>query len=269
MVAIKDKLKIEIVEHNNEVLPIIIRDIGVHLKSGEDIALLRFDSYADLLVPKGVQADEIETSNHLVASITNQSWILPAVYRGYITKIFWFKPPWAHQFQDGKYQLQVGKCQQTGVLKCVDDGYCSLEQADLIQRYVEKKFRKLYKIDETIGKSLLTNDDNDDELDEDDPKDRKSMIISDDENSHLSTNGTMNRPIINNEKSLTNETLNTNKHLSLHNENDISLSPTLSTNNRLLSSLSNPSPGKGNPSPGEITKTMSPSSLSEASPILD
>ena len=51
------------------------------------------------------------------SSFNNQSWILPAVYRGYLTKIFWFKPPWAHQFQDGKYQLQVGKCQQTGLLK--------------------------------------------------------------------------------------------------------------------------------------------------------
>ncbi|CAF5113717.1 unnamed protein product, partial [Rotaria sp. Silwood1] len=60
---------------------------------------------------------------------------------------------------------------------CVDDGYCSLEQADLIQKYVEKKFRNLYKIDEIKGRSLLTNDDNDDEFDEDDIKDRKSMII--------------------------------------------------------------------------------------------
>ncbi|CAF1503628.1 unnamed protein product, partial [Didymodactylos carnosus] len=50
-------------------------------------------------------------------SINSHCWIFPAVYRGYVTKIFWFKPPWAHQFQDGKYELQVGKCQQTGVLK--------------------------------------------------------------------------------------------------------------------------------------------------------
>jgi hypothetical protein len=55
--------------------------------------------------------------NIYFSSINNQSWILPAVYRGFITKIFWFKPPWGHQFQDGLYQLQVGKCQQTGVLK--------------------------------------------------------------------------------------------------------------------------------------------------------
>ena len=99
------------------------------------MALVRFDSFANLLVPKDVQADEIETLDNLLeyvqrnvlfvvsniirlsSSINNECWILSAVYRGYITKIFWFKPPWAHQFQDGKYQIQVGKCHETGLLK--------------------------------------------------------------------------------------------------------------------------------------------------------
>jgi hypothetical protein len=117
MVIIKDKLKIKILENNNELLPILIRDVGKNLTPGEDIALVRFDTYADLLVPKDVQADEIETLDHLIDSINNQRWILPAVYQGIIKTIFWFKSPWAHQFQDGLYQLQVGKCQQTGVLR--------------------------------------------------------------------------------------------------------------------------------------------------------
>ncbi len=30
------------------------------------MALIRFDSFADFLVPKDVQADEIETLNHLI-----------------------------------------------------------------------------------------------------------------------------------------------------------------------------------------------------------
>ncbi len=49
-----------------QVLPILIRDIGVNLKAGEDVALIRFDSFANLLVPKDVQADEIETLDNLV-----------------------------------------------------------------------------------------------------------------------------------------------------------------------------------------------------------
>jgi hypothetical protein len=64
------------------------------------------------------------------------------------------------------------------------------------------------------------------------------MIISDDENSHLSNNG-------------------------------VALSPSLNPENTLSPSPSVPSPSKGNLSPGEITKPMSPSSLSEGSPILD
>ncbi|UJR10188.1 hypothetical protein I4U23_014403 [Adineta vaga] len=513
MVGIRDKLKIEIVEHNNEVLPILIRDIGINLKAGEDVALVRFDSYADLLVPKKVKADEIQTLDHLVDAINNQCWILPAVYRGYITKIFWFKPPWAHQFQDGKYQLQVGKCQETGVLKvvstnayftsncvysssdrlknihtvdiyvstgglaknyattiekshpsiydhdsgsesldadnlkkdkssvndlnhkndptkqrvypldatlidqlletrqflidvdlsffstddyirkqfdeneyeilryvytrivhdhsdmeiqryitarenaleqirtlmneyvigpksdqpiiienpylsaliaiirhkkldwqavhnygmhlsdtrpplhvsseemviylteamakilqsikkdpilitisrCVDDGHCSLEQADLIQQYVEKKLHILYKIDETIGKSLLRNN----EYEEEEPKDRRSMLISDDENSPSPPNGLPNRAPLSGDRPLATDITNSSKHLALKKDVDIDLSPPSNTNNRLSPSPSVPSPSKEHLSPGEIIKTMSPSSLSEGSPILD
>lgn len=123
--------------------------------------------------------------------------------------------------------------------RCVDEGYCSIQQADLIQQYVEKKLGKLYKIEETMGKSLLTIDDEDEE---DNPKDRKSMIISDDDNSPLSTNG-----------NLINETTK-----------NAALSPPLTSNNRF-----SPSPSKDDLSPGEITKGISPSSLSEGSPILD
>lgn len=82
MVITKDKLKVKILENNNEVrsdekmqtysflrfqvLPILIRDIGKHLTPDEDIVLVRFDTYANLLVPKDVQADEIETLDHLI-----------------------------------------------------------------------------------------------------------------------------------------------------------------------------------------------------------
>jgi hypothetical protein len=52
---------------------IFIRDIGVNLKSQEDVALVRFDSYADLLVPKNVQANEIETLDHLAEYVIKNS----------------------------------------------------------------------------------------------------------------------------------------------------------------------------------------------------
>jgi hypothetical protein len=140
-----------------------------------------------------------------------------------------------------------------------------LEQADLIQKHIEKKLQKLYKIDETIGKSLITNDD---ELPEDDTKERKSMIISDDENSHLSADDITNRPTSDTENRPDTETTNIHKS---PNDNNVMLSPSINTNNgNSPSSPPVPSPpSKENPSPGEITKATSPSSLSEASPILD
>jgi len=75
------------------------------------------------------------------------------------------------------------------ISRCVNDGYCSLEQADLIQGHLEKKkLGKLYKIDEITGKSLsksLVNyDDNEDEFNDEDISDKKSST-NNDENTRI------------------------------------------------------------------------------------
>ncbi|CAF0916119.1 unnamed protein product [Adineta steineri] len=190
MVIIKDKLKIKIVENNNEALPIYINDIGENLKSDEDIALIRFDTYADFLVPKNVQADEIETLDHLIPAIDNQCWILPAVYLGLIKKIFWFKPPWAHQFQDGLYQLQIGKCQQTGVLKvastipyftsnCVYSSIDKLSNIQTVDLYVSTSgLAKNYAttIEKAADETIYNNDSGSESLDSDNRKKPKLSI---------------------------------------------------------------------------------------------
>ena len=85
MTIIKDKLKVKILDNNNEVssnlvflvnikyeylfskiLSILINSFDESLKAEDDIALVRFDAYADFLVPKHIQADEIQTFDHLV-----------------------------------------------------------------------------------------------------------------------------------------------------------------------------------------------------------
>ncbi|UJR35835.1 hypothetical protein I4U23_028581 [Adineta vaga] len=193
MVYTKDKLKIKILENNHEVLPIINHDFGDNIKSDE-FALIRFDTYADLLVPKDVQADEIDTLDHIMNSIKNQSWILPAVYRGYLKTIFWFKPPWAHQFQDGFYQLKVGKCQETGVLKvastlpyftsnCV---YSSVEKLSNIQSvdvYVSTSglAKNYLTISEKSHAPIYDNDSGSESLDSDN---RKKAKLTNDETNH-------------------------------------------------------------------------------------
>ncbi|CAF3416684.1 unnamed protein product [Rotaria sp. Silwood1] len=191
MVIVKDKLKIKIVENNNEILPIIIRDIGENLKVGEDVALVRFDAYADFLVPRNIQADEIQTLTHLVGSIDNQCWILPAVYRGYITKIFWFKPPWAHQFVDGVYQLQVGKCQQTGLLKvastlpyftsnCVYSSIDKLSNVHTVDIYVSTSgLAKNYSTTSEKTTTPIYDNENESELLDSDSRKKAKLSIND------------------------------------------------------------------------------------------
>jgi hypothetical protein len=129
--------------------------------------------------------------------------------------------------------------------RCVADGYCSLEQADFIQAHVEKKLGKLYKIEEITGKSLsksLVNyDDNEDELMEEDNSDKKSSTNTTDENDHATNK---NKPV----------SLETTKN---NNKTDTNVN---------LNNQTSPSTPKSNLSPGEI-KPISPSSLSEASPI--
>jgi hypothetical protein len=127
--------------------------------------------------------------------------------------------------------------------RCVTDGYCSLEQSDFIQLNLEKKLGKLYKIDEILGKSLSKSLVNyDDNEDEEDTSDKNSSTIHNDEKNH-STNVT--------------KIIETNK--SSTSKSDAIINASL--NNQI-----SPSSAKSNLSPGEI-KPVSPSSLSEASPM--
>ena len=118
------------------------------------------------------------------------------------------------------------------LFRSVTDGYCSTEQADLIQLNLEKRLNKIYKIDEILGKSLSKSLVNyDDNEDEEDISDKNSSTIPNDETKPIET--------------------------------------TKSSTSKIDSSLNNqisPSSAKSNLSPGEI-KPVSPSSLSEASPI--
>ncbi|CAF3773051.1 unnamed protein product [Rotaria socialis] len=203
MVIIKDKLKIKILENNNEILPLLIRNIGENLKAGEDVALVRFDAYADFLAPKAIQADEIQTLNNLVDSINNQCWILSAVYRGLLKRIFWFKPPWAHQFQDGFYQLQIGKCQQTGQLKvastlpyftsnCIYSSIDKLSNVHTVDIYISTGgLAKNYSATKEKPNSPIY--DNENESESLDSENRKKVKLSGNETNHINAQSSTKR----------------------------------------------------------------------------
>jgi len=52
-------------------------------------------------------------------------WILPAVYAGHLSSVWWVRPPWAQQIADGDYHISVGRSQSqrsdsTAQLRSVD-----------------------------------------------------------------------------------------------------------------------------------------------------
>lgn len=126
----------------------------------------------------------------------------------------------------------------------LNEGFCSVEQADLIQTYVEQKLSNLYKIDEILGKSLgKSSTQNNDEIDvKTSPK-----------------NDAENFPRIKSEPNPV-DSMKNNKSQMVKNEFSSTLTSSSTINQR------SPSPTKSNLSPGEV-KAVSPSSLSDASPM--
>ena len=143
------------------------------------------------------------------------------------------------------------------MFRCVDDGFCSLEQADLIQSHVEQNLRKLYKIDEIIGKSLSKVSDNDDhEYNEEDNLNKITLTKNKNENNYrLTMNTTTDDNLVHT------GTTNNNKISTSKTESNSGISSSMNLNNQTSLSSS-----KSNLSPDEI-KPISPSSISNASPI--
>lgn len=141
--------------------------------------------------------------------------------------------------------------------RCVDDGYCSLEQADLIQSHVEKKLGKLYKIDDFLGKRLSKSLVNyEDDLDDNEYPNEKSSTGNDDENAPRSKMDS-----ISDDDLSSMDVMSGTKNAPLKHNMDSTMTSSKNINNQR-----SPSPSKSNLSPGEI-KAISPSSLSDASPI--
>ena len=196
---------------------------------------------------------------------------------------FIFSKPWRRYYNRSRknpnWSPSHGKCDHTDLRStrndlfssCVDDGYCSLEQADLIQKYLEKKLRKLYHIEQTMGKSVLSNDEDEEEEEvrNVETKEPNPVPMSDDELSRSPAKGiTVTRPVLSDTETPVN--LETTKDQPSTSDNPTAvLSPPVNEDHPSKTSPSVSSPTKADRSPGEITKAISPSSLSEASPKPD
>jgi hypothetical protein len=156
---------------------------------------------------------------------------------------------------------------RVNISRCVDDGYCSMEQANMIQKYLERRLQQLYTIDQTIGKSLYVANA---EVADDQSQTKKQPIISDDDDTiddgptHASST-TITRPTDQSESTVTMPTAtpsSPNKGDDTE-PNDSLASP---SNHRTSPASIDHTTTKEEASPIDMPKARSPSSLSEASP---
>ncbi|RZC41506.1 UPF0489 domain containing protein [Asbolus verrucosus] len=102
------KIPIYVVEYHHEVLPFIYRNIGSKHLPLEGITFLHFDSHPDMLIPKNMPCDWVYEKEKLFDEVSIENWMLPAAYAGHFKHLWWIKPPWARQIQDGAQNFRIG-----------------------------------------------------------------------------------------------------------------------------------------------------------------
>lgn len=111
------ELPVYVVENHNEVLPFIYRCIGSKYLTLEGNTMVHLDSHPDMLIPKNMSADTVWNKYELFDSVSIENWILPGAYAGHFKNIFWVKPPWAKQMDDGRKDFVIGKSKTCGEIR--------------------------------------------------------------------------------------------------------------------------------------------------------
>ncbi|XP_069766717.1 UPF0489 protein C5orf22 homolog isoform X3 [Narcine bancroftii] len=111
------ELPVWIVEDHHDVVPYIYRAIGSKHLPIENIALVHLDSHPDLLIPVDMLADSVFDKELLFGDLSIENWIMPVVYAGHFSRVFWLHPFWAEQIADGKYSFYVGKDSSTKTIR--------------------------------------------------------------------------------------------------------------------------------------------------------
>lgn len=73
------------------------------------LRMMHFDAHPDLMITADMPAEVCFRPHDLYDALGEAEggiaeWILPMVYQGHLSKVWWVKPPWAQQFLDGAYR---------------------------------------------------------------------------------------------------------------------------------------------------------------------
>ncbi|MEE6511296.1 hypothetical protein FKM82_017776 [Ascaphus truei] len=120
-------LPVWVVEDHHDVLPFIYRAIGSKHLPGSNISFIHFDSHPDLLIPVNMSADTVFDKEALFSELSIENWIMPVVYAGHFSRVFWIHPVWAQQIKEGKHCFLVGKDKSTTTIRVTstDDYFLS------------------------------------------------------------------------------------------------------------------------------------------------
>ena len=74
----------------------------------EGLSMMHWDAHPDLMVPRNMAATTCFRPQELYDALGASEggiaeWILPMVFQGHLSKLWWIRPPWARQFMDGHY----------------------------------------------------------------------------------------------------------------------------------------------------------------------
>ncbi|GCB73703.1 UPF0489 protein C5orf22 homolog [Scyliorhinus torazame] len=111
------ELPVWIVEDHHHVVPYIYRAIGSKHLPMADICLVHLDSHPDLLIPIDMLADSVFDKELLFGDLSIENWIMPVVYAGHFSHVFWLHPFWAQQITDGKHRFFIGRDPSTKTIR--------------------------------------------------------------------------------------------------------------------------------------------------------
>ncbi|CAM9799038.1 unnamed protein product [Ectocarpus sp. 4 AP-2014] len=86
------------------------------------LSAVHFDAHPDLMVTPDMPAETCFRPHELYDTLARTEggiaeWILPLVYQGHLSTLWWVRPRWARQFTDGDHRFCVGQVKATGKLR--------------------------------------------------------------------------------------------------------------------------------------------------------
>lgn len=102
-------IPIFIVENHNEILEFIYRCLASRHLPFQNNKIIHFDSHPDMAVPRNMPAEFVYDKEKLFNAISIENWLMPTVFAGHISKLFWIKPSWSQQIKNGNYNFIIGR----------------------------------------------------------------------------------------------------------------------------------------------------------------